>query len=248
MKLEDEMGKHFYTFVILFLLSFSTLAHDRGGMTARFIPAEVKPGDLFELSVEMHRGDYGQFVLNITSHPRLHLVTRERVPPKLVNGRYHQEERLVLQALSSGPLTFSGLQVELIETNGTRTITFPDLKLNILPFAQLDSIESPQPLPIPESNFTSNSKTIVLLILFIIITGLFLYWYRNVNKSTTTETPRTKTSIKIATKDFETLLEGNRDTLSANLRRDLETFLYSPDRSGLTPADLKSRLRKELGE
>ena len=97
----------------------------------------------------MNREDYGEFVLHIPSHPRLHLVSREKIPLGLVDGRYRQGERLVLQAVSSGPLALTGMKAELTEAGGVRAVELPELELKVLPFDSAD--ENPAPETFPEA-------------------------------------------------------------------------------------------------
>ena len=52
---------------VLLLFVGSVLGADHG-VTARFVPEVVRPGEVFELRVEMKRRDYGRFVLEVPPH------------------------------------------------------------------------------------------------------------------------------------------------------------------------------------
>ena len=75
----------------------ATAACRRGrsrGDGARSCPAQVRPGELFELRVEMERADYARFELQVPPHGSLHRVAVESVPVRLEGGRYRQRETL----------------------------------------------------------------------------------------------------------------------------------------------------------
>ena len=98
----------------------------------------------------MNREDYGEFALDFPAHPRLRLVSRERIPPRIAEGRYLQGERLVLQAVSSGPLVIAGMTARLTEAAGARVVNLPEARLTVLPFDSSDENSAPEPFPAPE--------------------------------------------------------------------------------------------------
>ncbi len=249
------MKSTLFHIVGLLWLSTLSLTADQGGMTATFTPDEAQPGDLITLWVQMNREDYGEFDLDIPSHPRLHLVTREQIPPTLVNGHFYQGERLTLQALSSGPLTLSGMTVQLTEAEGVRTVALPELTLTVAPFDAQDTIEDPQPLPRPESA-RGNSPPLTPTLIAVLIGGFLLVLLIRIKlamRENPDDHPTSNpgevvrlTNQAITEGDFEYLLNEHRDTLSPKLCADLENWIYAPDRSDTELADLQSRVREEL--
>lgn len=128
---------------------------DSGGITASLSPRESRPGDLVTLEVTMDRETYGEFALEVPEHRQLPVVSRERVPLRLVDGRYRQGERLVLQPASSGQLTIAGMTARLTEAGGAREVVLPELKLNVPPFETADDDPAPEPFPEPAAGKSS---------------------------------------------------------------------------------------------
>ncbi len=244
---------------LLWLCPVSLVASDLGGVSAKFTPDEVMPGDLVTLMVQMERDDYGEFDLNVPSHPQLHLVTRELIPPTHTDGRYTQSERLMLQALSSGTLTLTGMTIQLTESTGIRTVELPDLTLTVNPFETADEVADPEPFPKPEkpSKMGPSLTPALIAVIAVIAVGFILVLLIRL-KLASKPIPEAEEitgrnfdtilrAATITTESLEAILNDKGASLSSGLRSDLETFLYSPDSSAEERDELHARLRKELG-
>ena len=153
-------------------------AEDSGGFTVTLSPEEVRPGDLITLQVRMDRKDYGEFDLDVPSHPDLHLVSRERIPLRLVDGWYRQGERLLLQPVSSGSLVLGGMTAQLTAAGGVRVVSLPELRLEVLPFDSAD--ENPSPELFPDSVPPESERPLFPIIAAGVLIGGFLLmlWMR----------------------------------------------------------------------
>lgn len=125
----------------------TTHAADASGITAKIIPAQVRPGDLLELRVVMERPEYGRFTLEIPAQDHLHRVAIDRVPLKLEDGTYRQRETWWLQADASGNFSIDGGRVKLENENGVEEISLPPLSVEVLPYPAEDTISEPVPYP-----------------------------------------------------------------------------------------------------
>lgn len=242
------MGRVLLYFSVLLLAGVMASAEDFGGLTARLIPEEVKPGDLFVLSVEMRRADFGEFTLEVPSHPGLHLVSREKIPLSVVDGQYHQGERLMLQALASGAVNLSGIKAELTESTGSRVVELPELGLKVTAFETEDLSEVPEPLPVSKDD--SQSRT-ALIVNFILLAGIALLTYIICRPRTDSGPGESDGSlVPDLTKDLdlEMLLNEQGESLSPELRSDLERFIYSKNTRSGDDTGLLIRLREELGQ
>jgi hypothetical protein len=117
------------------------------GVTAEIVPAQVKPGDLFELRVEMSRADYASFELEIPTHERLHRVAVESVPVRFEDGCYRQGEVWFLQADSSGEVVIDGATVLLEGGSGPVTVELPTLRVGVVAYGEQDESAEPALLP-----------------------------------------------------------------------------------------------------
>ncbi|TWU40319.1 hypothetical protein Q31b_36670 [Novipirellula aureliae] len=142
------------------------------GVSVRFDPARVQPGDVCALIVEMDRETFGGFELHVPSHPNLHLVSIERFPVSLKDGRYQQRQCWWLQPLASGTVVISDVQVELTDSNGTETIALPSVTLDVVPLESMDLSDAPEPLPPAVDDHDATSLGIRYLTVF--LTGLLL--------------------------------------------------------------------------
>jgi hypothetical protein len=241
---------------LLALWTTCASASDLGGMSINFTPDQARPGDLVTLSIQMNREDYGEFALEIPSHPQLHLVTREQIPPIHVKGNYYQGERLMLQAISSGTITLEGVSVELTESSGTRTVELPPVTLTVSPFDSEDANAAPEQLPEPNTESakaTALAPSLIAMIIggFILILLIRLKLAANESAEMQEAPGRTFATVlraaTISNEDLEALFTEKGDAFSPELRNDLETFLYTADAPEETRSELHERLRKELG-
>ena len=241
---------------LLWLTAPTLPAKDLGGLSASFKPATAKPGDLITLWVEMNREDYAEFDLKIPSHPQLHLVAREKVPIALVNGKYYQGERLMLQPLSSGNITLSEISVELTETTGPRKVSLPKVSLPVEPFELADNVSVPEPLPQAASDQVM-SPSVFIPLLFVVAGALLLIFLIRLKLSISVEPEHCHNlgasdfssilrASTITHKDLETILNKKGAVISDKLRENLEEKLYSLAGAEPLHAELHQQLRKEL--
>ena len=100
----------------------------------------------------MSRADWGQFKLRVPTHPQLQQIATEKEPLHFTNGFYQQRESLILQAVSSGSLTLTGVTVELTTDGGTTSVTLPDVSLQVMPYANAELSDAPLPMPPTEES------------------------------------------------------------------------------------------------
>jgi hypothetical protein len=241
--------------LLVYLLPLSASATERAGVSARFDPALVHPGDICELVVEMDRDTFGRFELQVPAHPKLHLVSVERVPVSLANGRYRQRQSYQLQPLSSGEMAVNEVQVQLTDSAGTQTFLLPEVTLQVLPFEAVDVSDSPELLPESINDRAGTSLTIgyvmagVIGILLIAVTILCrLRRCKSDLKIDQIWDPAQDVVQKlqlgvIATDSMEQLLTQRGSTLSPELRGEIEEAVYG---NRCQPAALLTLMREEL--
>lgn len=141
---------------VLWLSANCLSAGPESGVVAEIFPEQVRPGDLIELRVEMDRGDYAQFELQVPAHDKLHRVAVESVPVRHDGDRYRQRESWLLQADSSGEIVIDGATVTLETGQGSVTVKLPPLQVEVLPYARQD--EDPQPVGFPAAEGTGTDR------------------------------------------------------------------------------------------
>lgn len=135
--------------MLLLLLLWAGVVGAAGhGVTARFVPERVRPGEVFELRVEMARAAYGRFVLKVPPHPSLHRVAVESEPVKLVDGLYRQSEGWVLQADRAGEIVMEDVVVLMTTEDGETGHPLTPLRMVVVPWEAAD--ESVVPVGFPE--------------------------------------------------------------------------------------------------
>lgn len=241
--------------LLVCLLPMSASAIDGSGISARFEPARVYPGDVCALIVEMDRDTFGQFELHVPAQPQLYLVSVERVPVSLVNGRYRQRQSLRLQPLSSGEMAINEAQVQLTDANGTQTISLPVVKLQVLPFETADVSDAPESLPgtIGERAATSWATgcgvAMVIGVLLIAVAIFCSLRLRNSNSEADQSLDPALDAVEklqsgtVPKHSMEQLLAQRGPTLSPELRCEIEKAVYG---QRCQPAALLALLRKEL--
>ena len=246
----DESIQSYLSRKILFLLVLIGLpvcliAQEGSDVSVRFNRDSVYAGDLFALIIEMDREQFAQFDVRFPIHPRLHIVSRESVPPRLVEGRYKQKESFILQAVSSGELVLSGFVIELSQGNGKQVITYPDISLNVLPF---EADTSNVPAPLPASNKDANRSwfgfgLIILLLAVVMIFGWLIYRSKS-NKPMANE-PETR---KITQQDLESIYQKEKHRLGPEIQSELELFLYSDNYSKKASGRLLKQVQDQLAK
>ncbi|TWT84097.1 hypothetical protein CA13_55730 [Planctomycetes bacterium CA13] len=244
-----------FILLLFCLLPISAKAMEHSGITARFEPPQVHPGDVCTLIVEMDRDTFGQFELHVPAHSQLHVVSVLRVPVSLANGRYRQRQCLQLQPLSSGEVTINEAQVELTDANGTQTISLPMVMLQVLPLEATDLNDAPESLPgtIDESNGKSPAFLIggILLcgILLVAVTILCKRLLRDSNLEAhlkydpALEAVEKLQSGVVPKRSLEQILAQRDFHISPELRCEIEEAVYGQH---CQPAALLASLRKEL--
>ncbi|TWU38219.1 hypothetical protein [Novipirellula artificiosorum] len=240
--------------VFLCLAPVSATATDHSGISIRFYPSAVQPGDVSELIVQMDRQTFGEFELHVPSHPQLHLVSMQRAPVSFEDGRYRQRQILILQPLSSGKVTINEAQVEFTDSNGPQSILLPAATLDVLPFNSADLSDVPQSLPAAGHDVVSTTMPIVygavLLVCILIIAVVIAYRMRmqtsitdaNPNWEPTLDAIERLQSGEIPIRLLERILVQDGYDLSPELRREIEHTVYGKRRE---PAALVALLRKE---
>jgi hypothetical protein len=241
----------------LLCLSTSALAgEDLGGMSLNFTPDTARPGDLITLWVQMNREDYAEFDLEVPSHPQLHLVAREQIPPAHVNGQYYQGERLMLQPLSSGEITLTGVTVQLTEAAGPREVELPEITLTVQAFGSTDEEATPEVLPATAGK-RGLSPSIFLPLFGMVVGAFFLILLIRLRMNLPVNPEASEASAarnfdsilraaSISNEDLEAVFNQKGSQLSEDLRSDIETYLYAPEENEAEREALHQRLRKEL--
>ena len=230
-------------------------AIEGSGISARFEPPQVRPGDVCALMVEMDRDTFGQFELHVPAHSQLHLVSVERVPVALVNGRYRQRQSLQLQPLSSGEMAINEAQVQLTDTNGTQTILLPVVTLQVLPFETADVSDAPESLPGTIDGRAATSLAIgygVAIVIGVLLIAVAIFCKLRLRTSNSEahqildpalDAVEELQSGTVPKHSLEQLLGQRGSTLSPELRCEIEEAVYG---ERCQPAALLALLRKEL--
>ncbi|MGB6221930.1 MAG: hypothetical protein WBG04_12925 [Haloferula sp.] len=215
------------------------------------MPAQVQPGDLFELRVVMERSAYGRFELKVPGHERLHRVAVEKVPVRLEDGVYRQQETWLLQADSSGELVIDGVIALLEKEQEFEEVKLPSLRVEVLPYAAKDA--SDEPLEFPEAEAMGSDLAYGLWIIGGVLLALGCWWW--ISRSNTTGVLETASGASRIGLEWEALLAGKPDRRSlerlmverkwsAESHQELSEVVYG----GRPISDsLVERLRKEVG-
>ncbi|MEX0322444.1 MAG: hypothetical protein AB3N63_09825 [Puniceicoccaceae bacterium] len=225
------------------------------GISATLVPDEVKPGDVFELRVEMDRAEYAKFSLDIPAQQHMHRIAVETVPVTFTEGRYRQSEKWLLQADASGSYVIKGGKV-LLETGGdTLSVPLPELELVVIPYENAD--ENPDPAELPEEIIDRSSRVSYWFwvgSLLVSISIFVMLMRRHSNKSVAGDTVENSLLFLIAdeleqSKEppivLEKLIHDKEVGISEDLRERLIRYIYSG--SG-DPKLLAEELRKEAAQ
>jgi hypothetical protein len=224
------------------------------GITVRFDPPGVQPGDVCDLIVQMDREAFSQFDLHVPSHPQLHLVAVERTPISFAGGRYRQRHRLRLQPLSSGKVTIDNAEVEFTDSNGTQKFLLPAAILDVFPFESVDLSDVPQPWPVAGNPTATAPKSIadgLIIICGILLIVVAILWRirlrtsfaeRDLGSDPMCEAIERLESGTVPMQLLEHILDQRSYDLSPDLRHEIEQTVYNNRRE---PALLLDRLRKE---
>lgn len=235
----------------------STTGVSTYGISARFIPDQVRPGDVVEFRVEMSRKAWGQFDLQVPAHPGLHPIAVKKVPLVYADGLYQQRESLLCQPVSSGSLAIKGASVVMSTPEGSQTVELPDLMLRVLPFEHAQLTDEPQPLP-PNQHPAERMMpafwfrwTAIVLCLLIWVVAIYFLRRKSTLRSEGSRQQIFQTSDvvqqlhtgEIPKHDLESLLNDPGLVLSEKLRTSIERAVYSRD---IQPAELATLLQEEL--
>ncbi len=245
------MGRFAALFLLSIILSAFLQAEGEGGIVARLIPNQVKPGELFELRVEMDRSDFATFVLEIPEQSQMRRVAVEAGPARLIEGRYLQSESWILQARSSGNIRIEGATALLRFRDHEEVVALPVLELEVLPYGQEDVSSDPIAFPQAESEEGSSWIGVVVAVLLVLLFIGFL-WYRKgsagkklesvVARDTRLDELMTQLNAgRIDTACLETLFHERGSQWSDELREAVERILYSGGGDASKLATLLSR-------
>lgn len=168
--------------LILILLSAAGLAGGGEGVTARFVPDQVRPGEVFELRVEMERAEYGRFELQVPPHGSLHLVAVEPEPVRLEDGLCRQRERWMLQADRSGEIVVEGMVVLVKTGSGESPVALSPLRVEVLPWGSVDESTEPAAFP-PRRDAEPVDRPVPWLLLAAVALVLAGWWWRFFRKT-----------------------------------------------------------------
>ncbi len=226
------------------------------GVTARFLPEQVRPGEVFELRVEMKRAEYGSFELKVSPHGSLHRVAVESEPVKLEGGFYRQRESWMLQADRSGEIVIENVSVILSTGSGEEAVALPPLRMEVLPWASADKDVKPVGWPAPKPvDLPATRMGLVLvvlgLILFAVVAWLIGRRLNTKPKFRTDGMPLETLALNeldagvLRSAALERLLlEKGRDW-SAELREVVSQAVYAGRGD---PRKVAERLRREVGQ
>jgi len=207
-------------------------------VSVEVVPTQVRPGDLFELRVEMNRADYAQFVLEVPTHERLHRVAVESAPVSLVDGRYRQSERWFLQADSAGEIVIDGATVLLESGSGSVPVKLSPLRVEVMAYGQQDESAEPVGLPaVPPAGVDGANGIwwwIVPGLLAILAT---VWWERRGKRTSASEDPREDLELdtvlaeldsgEIPSPALERMMMAQGGAWSSELREAVEAALYA---------------------
>lgn len=244
--------------LLLTLLSVVCAAGDEHGVTARFVPEQVRPGDVFELRVEMTRAEYGRFELQVPPHGSLHRVAVESEPVKLEDGRYRQRESWMLQADRSGEIVIEGAAVVMKTASGEEAVELPPLRVEVMPWGVADKSAAPVGWPVPNRDFSEWPRTHkgVLLLVLGLVMFVLVAWFigRKLNtkpKFLTPGMPLETFALEeldagvLRSAALERLLLEKGDAWSAELREVVSGAVYAGRGEA---GEVAIRLRKEVGQ
>jgi hypothetical protein len=218
--------------VLVLCAGYVGLAGQAGNeISATFVPDEVKPGDIFELRVEMDRAGYARFSLEIPVQPHLHRIAVEAVPVSFSEGRYRQAEKWLLQADSSGEYIIKDAQVVLDSKGSSEVVSLPELRLTVVPYGEVDSSNEPSGFIEGESILeTSRPNWLIGLVVVVIVAGSILVM-QNQKKRRASEAEEASNLLSLAAVELEERNLGSPV---------LEKLIHEPD------CPLPEALREQL--
>ena len=241
--------------VLISMLSVIGAAGADPGVTARLVPEQVRPGDVFELRVEMTRADYGRFELRVPPHGSLHRVAVESEPVRLEDGRYRQRESWMLQADRSGEIVIDGAVVVLKTGSGEVPVVLPPLRVEVMPWGAPDKSAAPVAFPKRVKGEESKVMTWWWLVPFVASVCLFAWWLRRPLSGAADRDPGGGASLEEALADLdagslrslalEQLMFERGDGWPRELREAAAQAVYAGRGDAAEVADL---LRKEAGK
>ncbi|MEP4079901.1 hypothetical protein [Haloferula sp.] len=244
------MMRGFLIAVLIGLLAGVLQAQD--GVRAEVIPSQVQPGDLFELKVSMERPEYAKFELQVPGHDHLHRVDVESIPVRLEDGFYRQQETWLLQADSSGEFLIEGATLVLDTGKGVEELTLPAMKVEVLPYSEID--KTSEPLELPEAAAENAADTSIGWIVGGVLLALGCWWWMlKSNRTGVVDQVAEKSEVDLA---LDRLAKGQLD------QKDLEQLMVGrkwSDEAGEALAEvvyggasdhgrLVAILRKEAGK
>jgi hypothetical protein len=192
-----------WTVLIAMLLSVCCAAAGDHGVTAHFVPEQVRPGEVFELRVEMKRADYGRFALTVPPHGSLHRVAVESEPVKLEDGFYRQRESWMLQADRSGEIVVEGVAVVMKTGSGEVPVVLPPLRMEVLPWRRVDTSTEPVGFPEPAADLEAERNAWWWLVPLVVCVGLCGWWLRRPPGGVTSGDSGAEASLEEALDDLE---------------------------------------------
>ena len=119
--------------IFLYAAVLSSLAYgdEAPDVSMHITEGSYRVGDVIELYAEMRRPEFGEFELQLPSHPQLHFLAYTREPLRYVDGVYLQRILILLQALDSGDFELDAFTATIRQGEKVVELQLPQLSFTV---------------------------------------------------------------------------------------------------------------------
>ncbi|MEM9399930.1 MAG: hypothetical protein AAF984_06945 [Verrucomicrobiota bacterium] len=165
--------------IIFCILNLSILKVKAQEVVLSFEPPRIKPGSLVMVRANFTSQKYMTCTMDLPVDAHFQLISTEPGLTRLVNGVYTQEHRWILQAVSSGVVTWKDLKAKVQYIEKEVELKLPPLKLQIKPYDSFDESDEPETLHTGEAREEKITKSsqLFLYLLLVPLVGLFILFF-----------------------------------------------------------------------